>query len=147
MILYADTSAVVKALLRESGSADVERWFEEADEVAASVITYAEACAALGRSARMRRQDEAALAASLATLEEQWSDFFILPVPERESGRVALQHGLRGMDAVQLATAMDLRALARARAAKPEVVVASYDHRLLGAAEQEGFATLGGLPA
>jgi len=144
LILYADTSAVVKALLLESGSSDVERWFEAADEVAASVITYAEACAALGRSARMRCQDEAILAAALATLEKQWSEFFILPVPERESGRVALKHGLRGMDGVQLATAMDLRTQARAHAPAPDVVVASYDHRLLEAAGREGFATLGG---
>ena len=116
MILYADTSAVVKALLLERGSSDVERWFRAADEVAASVITYAEACAALGRSTRMLGPDDATLAASLAALDEQWNEFFVLPVPERESGQVALRHGLRGMDAVQLATAMDLRALARAHA-------------------------------
>lgn len=42
MILYVDTSAVVRALLLEPGSSDVERWYADADEVAASVITYAE---------------------------------------------------------------------------------------------------------
>jgi predicted nucleic acid-binding protein len=143
VILYADTSAVVKALLLESGSSDVDRWFEEADEVAASVITYAESCAAVGRSARMTGRDDATLAAVLATLDEQWSEFFVLPVPERESGQIALKHGLRGMDAVQLATAIELRAFAYAHAHAADVVVASYDRRLLEAAEREGFATLG----
>ena len=57
---------------------------------------------------------------------------------------MALKHGLRGMDAVQLATAMDLRTQARAHAPASDVVVASYDHRLLEAAEAEGFAILGG---
>jgi predicted nucleic acid-binding protein len=144
VILYVDTSAVVKALLLEVGSTDVERWYARADEVAASVITYAEACAALGHSARMHGSDSATLAASVATLEAQWDEFFVLPVPEREAGQAALRHGLRGMDAVQLATALELRALASAQAPGVEVVVASYDRRLLEAAEREGFATLGG---
>jgi predicted nucleic acid-binding protein len=144
VILYADTSAVVKALLLESGSSDVDRWFEEADEVAASVITYAESCAAVGRSMRMSDRDDATRVAALATLDKQWNEFFVLPVPERESGQVALKHGLRGMDAVQLATAIGLRTFARANAPTAEVVVASFDRRLLEAAEREGFATLGG---
>ncbi len=144
MILYVDTSAVVKALLFEVGSADVERWYARADEVASSVITYAEACAALSHSARMHRHDTAALSASVAALEAQWDEFFVLPVPERAAGQIALRHGLRGMDAVQLATALELRALASAHSPGVEVVVASYDRRLLEAAEREGFATLGG---
>ncbi len=144
MILYVDTSAVVKALLLEVGSTDVERWYARADEVAASVITYAEACAALGHSARMHGSDTATLAASVAALEAQWDEFFVLPVPEREAGQAALRHGLRGMDAVQLATALELRALASEQAPGVEVVVASYDRQLLDAAEREGFATLGG---
>jgi predicted nucleic acid-binding protein len=144
VILYVDTSAVVKALLLEVGSTDVERWYARADEVAASVITYAEACAALGHSARMHGSDTATLAASVAALEAQWDEFFVLPVPEREAGQAALRHGLRGMDAVQLATALELRALASEQAPGVEVVVASYDRQLLEAAEREGFATLGG---
>ena len=144
MILYADTSALVKAVLQEVGSPDVDRWFAVADEVAASVITYAEACAALSQSARLRHLDDASLAASLSALEAQWAEVFVVPVPERESGQAALRHGLRGMDAVQFATAVELRALARAGAPAADVVVASFDRRLLAAAEREGFATLGG---
>lgn len=144
MILYADTSAVVKAVLQEVGSPDVDRWFTDADEIAASVITYAEACAALSQSSRLSHLDDASLAASLSALESQWAEFFVMPVPELESGQAALRHGLRGMDAVQLATALELRTLTHVHAPATEVVVASYDRRLLEAAEAEGFATLGG---
>jgi uncharacterized protein len=144
VILFVDTSAVVKTVLLEAGSTDVDRWYERADEVAASVITFAETCAALRRSARMRGDDEATLAASVAVLEAQWDEILVLPVPEREAGQVALKHGLRGMDAAQLATALELRALADAHASGIDVVVASYDRRLLEAAEREGFATLSG---
>lgn len=147
MILYVDTSAVVKALLFEVGSTDVEKWYARADEVASSVITYAEACAALSHSARMHGDDTAALTASVAALEAQWDEFFVLPVPEREAGQTALRHGLRGMDAVQLATAIQLRAQVSAHASGVEVVVASYDRRLREAAQREGFAILGSPPA
>jgi uncharacterized protein len=147
VILYVDTSAVAKALLLEVGSTDVERWYAGADEVAASVITYAETCAALRRSAKAQGRDQATLDASVATLEAQWDELFVLPVPEREAGQVALRHELRGMDAVQLATAIELRAIASAHAPGIQVVFASYDRRLLEAAEREGFATLGGPPA
>ena len=144
MILFVDTSAVVKALLLELGSSDVERWYADADEVAASVITYAEACAALGHNARMRESDEAALEASVAELIAQWADCLVLPVSERAAGQVALRHRLRGMDAVQLSTAIVLRTLAAESAPSAEVVFASYDRRLREAAEHEGFTTLGG---
>jgi predicted nucleic acid-binding protein len=144
VILYVDTSAVVKALLLEPGSSDVESWYAEADVVAASVITYAQTCAALGRSARMHGSDAVALEASVAELEAQWAEFLVLPVSERVAGDVALRHRLRGMDAVQLSTAMVLRTLVAEHAPTAEVVCASYDLRLREAAEREGFATLGG---
>jgi predicted nucleic acid-binding protein len=92
----------------------------------------------------MHGSDEVALEASLAELDAQWAEFLVLPVSERVAGQVALRHRLRGMDAVQLATALELRALASAHSPGVEVVVASYDRRLLEAAEREGFATLGG---
>ena len=146
MILYVDTSAVVKTLLLEPGTADVQRWYAEADVVAASVVTYAEACAALGRGARMRGSRPAALEESVARLDAQWEELLVLPVPERVAGRVALRHRLRGMDAVQLSTAIVLQALAAEHEPAAKVVCASYDRRLLEAAEREGLATLGGAP-
>lgn len=144
MILYVDTSAVVKTLLLEPGSSDVEGWLAEADQVASSVITYAEACAALGRNDRLHGADAVRLEASLAALDAQWREFLVLPVSERAAGQVALQHSLRGMDAVQLSTAMLLRTLARQHAAGAEVAFATFDRRLREAAEREGLATFGG---
>ena len=144
MILYADTSAVVKALLLEAGSEHVDDWFAQAEQVASSVITYAEACAALGRNDRRRGPDHDALRTQLAALDTQWDEFLVLPVAGRAAGRAALAHGLRGMDAVQLSAAVTLRAAATAHAPDAEVVFATFDRRLLEAAEREGFATLGG---
>ena len=144
MILYADTSAVVKAVLLEPGTSEVDEWFLQAEEVASSVITYAEACAALGRSDRRNGPDPVALRARIEELDAQWNEFVVLPVEERAAGRAALKHSLRGMDAVQLSAAIALRAAAREHAPDAEVVFAAFDRRLLEAAEREGFATLGG---
>jgi predicted nucleic acid-binding protein len=143
VILYADTSALVKAVLLEVGTDRVGAWFGEAEQVASSVITYAEACAALGRRDRLRDPDRAALKAQLARLDAQWNEFLVVPVDERLAGRAALEHGLRGMDAVQLSAAMRLRVSVTQYAPDAEVAFAAFDGRLLEAAEREGFATLG----
>ena len=95
---------------------------------------------------RMRRQDEADARWALAHSEwkhvERATSF---RCAERVSGRLALKHGLRGMDAVQLASG---HASAYAGACPPRLRPTSssraFDHRLLEAAEAEGFATLGG---
>ena len=49
MILYLDTSALVKLYVREHGSAAVRALVERADVVATSVVAYAEARAAFAR--------------------------------------------------------------------------------------------------
>jgi predicted nucleic acid-binding protein len=145
VILYVDTSAVAKAVLLEAGTDRVERWFHQAEQIASSVITYAEACAALDRNHRLRGGHDAdALRARLVRLDAQWSEFLVLPVDELSAGRVALRHHLRGMDAVQLGAALRLRDSVSAYAPDAQVAFAAFDRRLLEAAEREGFATLGG---
>jgi hypothetical protein len=143
MILYADTSALVKAVLLEVDTDRVSLWFGRAEQVASSVITYAEACAALARRDRLEGADLAGLQAQVATLDAHWAEFLVIPVNGRAAGRVALEHGLRGMDAVQLSAALALRAKATQYAPDAEVVFAAFDRELLEAAEREGFATLG----
>jgi len=143
LILYTDTSALVKAVLLEVGTERVGAWYRQAEQVASSVITYAEACAALGRRNRLHGPDPTALEAQLARLDAQWREFIVIPVDGRSAGHAALDHGLRGMDAVQLSAALRLRAGVAEHAPDSEVVFAAFDRRLLEAAEREGFATLG----
>jgi predicted nucleic acid-binding protein len=54
LILYLDTSALVKLYARERGSADVRRQVTDAEAVATSVVAYAEARAAFARLLRER---------------------------------------------------------------------------------------------
>ena len=144
MILYADTSAVVKTVLLETDTDRVREWFAVADQVVSSVLTYAEACAALGRAHRGRGAATGDLDSLVAELDVQWSEYLVLPVIAQAAGQVALTHGLRGMDAVQLSAALTLRGAAARHTSDAEIVFAAFDRRLLEAAEREGFATLGG---
>ena len=147
MILFLDTSALVKLIIPEDRSAEAIAWFKAADLTASSVITYAEACSALGQNDRRRHSRTSLIGRWLAGLDEHWRDVMRVPVAERAAGRLALAHGLRGMDALQLAAAITLRDELQEKAAGghvQEVVLAAFDRRLLEAAEREGFATLGG---
>ena len=147
MILYLDTSALVKLIIREDGTADAVAWFERADLIASSVITYAEACSALAQNDRRRAGTPSRLSEWLIALDEHWREVMRVPVAEWPAGKLALAHGLRGMDAVQLAAAITLRERLQAGttgAPAADVAFAAFDRRLLEAAGHEGFATLGG---
>jgi predicted nucleic acid-binding protein len=146
VILYLDTSALVKMIVKEAGADTATGWFEGTGLVASSVVTYAESCAALEQNDRRRGKSSTRLGQWLIDLDEYWQDMMRVPVAEWTAGRLALSHHLRGMDAVQLAAAVTLRERLHAGsedAAPAEVVFATFDRELLEAAEREGFATLG----
>ena len=56
LILYLDTSALVKLYVREKGSASVARQLGAADAVSTSMVAWAEARAAFARLLRERPQ-------------------------------------------------------------------------------------------
>jgi hypothetical protein len=144
MIIYLDTSAFVKLVVDEDGADLARDWFDEASMATSSVITYPEVCSALARRAGRTRVHEGLLGAWLSELDARWTRTARVRVDERVAGRLAIEHGLRGMDAVQLGAAVTVRERALARSRTAVVSVAAFDGRLLEAAEREGFATLGG---
>ncbi|MBV8134275.1 MAG: type II toxin-antitoxin system VapC family toxin, partial [Deltaproteobacteria bacterium] len=58
MILYLDTSAIVKLYAAESGTAQTKRLVAAAKRVASTMVAYAETRAALARKYRMRQISE-----------------------------------------------------------------------------------------
>ena len=144
MIAYLDTSAFVKLIVDEDGANDARSWFEEAGPAISSVITYPEACAALSRRAREPGRRGARVEAWIEALDARWSRVLAVQVTAQPAGMLALRHGLRGMDAVQLGSAIRTRERLREQGAQAQLLFASFDRRLLEAAEREGFATLGG---
>jgi uncharacterized protein len=144
VIAYLDTSAFVKLVVDEEGADDARSWFAEARPAITSVITYPEACSALGRRARQAGRGDVPIDAWIAALNARWHRVLAVHANSHPAGMLALKHGLRGMDAVQLGAAIRTRERLREQGEENQLLFAAFDHRLLEAAEAEGFATLGG---
>ena len=133
MIVYLDSSALVKLVVTEAQSDAVDALVAETEYAVTSVITYAECRSAIARGARSRRVDGAAATRSL---DHMWASVHTLDVDLRLSARagdLASRHVLRGMDALHLASALEL-----ADGELP-VAFATFDRDLAAAARDEGL--------
>lgn len=140
MILYLDTSALVKLYIAETESPDVHDTVARADAVAVCRTAWAEACAALARRAREVPADEAATLAAREAMARDWPHFLTIEITQKvveRAGEFAETFALRGDDSVQLASACEILA-----AAPSEVVFACFDHRLNKAAKVLGLKPL-----
>lgn len=142
MILYLDTSALAKMYLEEEGSDQVRRWADEAEALATSQVALAELAAAVARRNREGdlTDDEARQIRSVA--EEDWADFVVVHLDEHQAAALAFRHELRGFDAIHLAAAVQVRDALR----ELPVRLSCFDHRLNGAASEEGFEILRAAP-
>ena len=108
MILYLDTSAVVKLYATEPGSTQTRRAVKRADQVTSSLLAYVETRAAFARKKRMRQLSDAELERSKRAFELDWSGFAKMPADVEMVSRaadLAEQFQLRAYDALHLATA------------------------------------------
>ena len=137
MILYLETSSLVKLYVLEKDSEAVRGSVEASEAVATSVLAYAEARAAFARKLRERGITKEAHGAVKRALDADWPSFFVLNVTAGTAcaaGDLAEKHGLRGFDALHLASAVELRA-----AGVTDLRFSSADDRLRAAARVEGF--------
>lgn len=138
MILYADTSALVKLVLAEPGSdLAVELWVNS-PRVASSILTYPEGCAALAAASRNGRLTPSHYQQALRIFERTFDQLVSIKVDEQlaiAAGERAASFGLRGADAVHLATALDLD--------DDEVTFVTWDQDLAEAAASAGLAVAG----
>lgn len=108
MILYCDTSALVKIYIDEIGSNDVHALVDQAGAVAACRIAWAEAHAALARRARESSVDVQQIEEAKTALARDWSHFLIVEVSQalvEQAGEFADTFALRAYDSMQLAAA------------------------------------------
>jgi len=108
VILYLDTSAVVKLYAAEPGANAIRQAVAEADDAATSLIAYAEARAAFARKYRTGEIEGDELERIKREFELDWPRFNQLPVEReivRRAGDLAERFRLKGYDAVHLATA------------------------------------------
>ena len=138
-VAYFDASALVKLVIEEPGSDDAARLWDGADALFASRVAHPEVRAALAAARRARRLDEAGARAAVAAWDELAPALRRVELTaevETLAGELADEHGLSGLDAVHLASALVVGAAA-------PVVLATWDQRLARAATQVGLATLG----
>lgn len=139
MITYFDTSALVKTIVAEpDADVAIEIW-NASDVRLTSIITYAEARAALAAATRDRRLVGRGPAASRDQLDARWRALAIETVSDDVvglAGDLADREPLRAYDAVQLASAL-LAGL------DDEVLFATWDRKLSRAARRLGMSTEG----
>jgi predicted nucleic acid-binding protein len=140
MLLYLDTSALAKRYILELESPQVHRWLKEADLLSTSIVTRAEMAAIIGRVRRMSGLTEASAMRILVAFRDRWPTYVRLPVTEKTVSRadeLAWQYGLRGYDAVHLASAVLWQ-----EALGIPVTLATYDRQLWDAATLVGLRVL-----
>ena len=140
MILFLDTSALVKLYIDEDGSETTHAAAQQADILAVSRIAWAEYHAALARRSRTAPEDENRLDQARDALASDWDDFFVVEVSQpvvELAGEHAELYALRAYDAVQLATASHLASQSR-----KTVRFGCFDRRLNKAAAAQGMQTL-----
>ncbi len=132
MILYLDTSSLVKLYVEESGTLEAERLVEASSLVCTSVVTYAEARSALARLRRESKLSEEGHERAKANLEEDWARYLAIEVTREvwhAAGDLAEKHALRGFDSIHLASFLHL---ANTELGEPAQLF-SFDDRLNGA--------------
>lgn len=140
MILYLDTSAYVRAYVRETGHDLIWNAAQSASEIATHLITYAEMRAALARMQRMDRLVAAEITSIKATFEQDWDKTLKISPTEamiRRAGDLAERFSLRGYDSVHLAAAESLRSQGA-----DSLRFASFDQLLNQSAEELGLRLL-----
>ena len=138
MILYLDTSSLVKLYLREAHTSLVKKWVMEAEIVATCRIAYPETMSAINRRFRQGDLPEKEYNLLIAKFSKDWGRFAAIDFDEFEAGRLVKIYGLRGFDAVHLSAAR----LLKASQYNISISFSSFDEKLNNAASSEGFTVL-----
>lgn len=137
MIVYLDTSSLVKLYFSETGSIAVSRLVETAEVVATSQLAYVEARAAFARKRRERGLTLKDYRTVLQDFDDDWESYFVVDISNalvKLAGHLAEKHGLRGYDAIHLASALTVH-----QQADRPLAFSCTDTRLALAARREGL--------
>jgi predicted nucleic acid-binding protein len=140
LILFCDSSALVKLYVQEEGSDRMRLAAKRVKMVAAARIAYAEAMAALSRRGREAPVDGPSIGLAKQSLIADWDKYVLVEITQDLMGLaadLAETFALRGYDSVQLAAARMLQ-----QSVGQAFQFASFDQRLSKAAGVLGMETL-----
>jgi predicted nucleic acid-binding protein len=138
VIVYLDASALVKRYIAEAGSAEVASLIREAQAIGTAVVSRVEVAAALAKATRVGLVTREAALAALKAFNADWEHLIRIQFGEplaARAGTLAWEHGLRGYDAVHLATALFWR-----ETLGEAITVATYDRELWRGAQASGLS-------
>ena len=137
MILFCDTSALVKLYIAEDSSPEIRNLAGVAATIAVCRIAWAEMMAAVARRSREWPNDAEALEVVRQHLRADWPRYAVVEVTQpivELAGEYADTFALRAYDSVQLAAASSLQQMVG-----EEVQFACFDTRLRKAAQMLGM--------
>jgi predicted nucleic acid-binding protein len=137
VILFCDTSAMVKLYILEDSSREMQTLAGAASAIAVCRIAWAEMMAALARRAQEFPNDADEIEVVRKRLRTDWPRYLVVEVTQalvELAGEYADTFALRGYDSVQLAAARTLQDMAG-----EEVQFACFDIRLGKAARMLGM--------
>ena len=137
MILYLDTSALVKLYVEEPLSQELTAAVAEAEAVATSLLAYAESRAAFARARREARLSAQIYRRIVEAFVEDWPRYISVEVTDRlvkNAGDLAAHRALRGYDALHLASALSL-----CQQVTVSVTFLAFDRELTLAAKREAL--------
>jgi predicted nucleic acid-binding protein len=132
VILYLDTSALVKLYVDEDDTSLVRDAVSDAKIVGTSEIAYVELRSAMARRHREGAIERAAYRRVLRDVEADWQQLLLIAVNNQlvhDAGGIAERYGLRAYDAVHLASSLVLQTRA-----KETVTFACWDKALQSSA-------------
>ncbi|OQY60670.1 MAG: hypothetical protein B6245_00330 [Desulfobacteraceae bacterium 4572_88] len=139
MIIYLDTSALVKKYFRESGSADVISLWRNASAIVTSSVVYAETMASFHRKKRESGMDGNIFDPIVRSFRADYQSLTLVQVGGELNSiidRIVSLYPLRGFDAIHLSSALVIQ-----NSLSENLLFVCFDQRLLDAARTEGLDT------
>lgn len=139
MILYLDTSALVKRYIKEPYSDDVITKWKSATQIVTSFVAYAELMASLYRKKREDNITELLIREIVNSFHRDWESFIRVEVNDQLNdyiNRLVEKYPLRGFDAIHLAAATVIY-----ERFSENFEFVCFDDKLVKAAGAEGFKT------
>jgi uncharacterized protein len=136
VIAYLDASALVKRYIVERGSRETIALTAESEMTATSIVSRAEVAAALAKAVRTGLVTGNIARSAQRSFAGDWPDLVRVPVTNalvERAETLAWDHGLRGYDAVQLASALTWQESIGA-----EILLATFDQQLWDTAPKTG---------
>jgi predicted nucleic acid-binding protein len=139
MILYLDTSALLKRYFKEPHSNELLSKWKEANQIVTSSVAYAETMASFYRKKREVGLNSRVFNKLVNSFHLDWETFIRVEVNDdlnEAIHKVVAKHPLRGFDAIHLASAI----ITYERISEV-FLFACFDEKLINGAQMEGLAT------